>query len=186
MDATYQTCELVSLNDQLGRFSFPKNFCCGTPLFDSYVNKGGLKRALQSENIHATGLVIDGRLMGYVTLTLSVLDRPRVWPLLKQQSNQPPQLPVLKLLMIAVDQHFQKRGFGLLLVSESFQRAIGVHATVPIKGIYLDTGPGTEAFYASYGFQALEASSQQATTPMFIAMAEVLDAMDEALRVDRG
>jgi GNAT superfamily N-acetyltransferase len=88
--------------------------------------------------------------------------------------------------MIAVDQRFQRRGFGLMLIAESFQRAISVHATVPIKGIYLDAGPGTEAFYTSFGFQPLDSATQNGTTPMFIAIAEVLDAMEKALQVERG
>ena len=180
MNEPYLTCELVSLNEQLSKFSFPKDFKCGSPLLDKFVNKGGLKRALQSENVDATGLIADGHFAGYLTIKLGELDRARVKTFLKPPTNQPPQIPVVKILMIAVDERFQKLGMGTMLMAESFKKAIAVHKTVPIKGVYLDAAPGKVKYYEYFGFQALDEPGSDGTTPMFIAMAEVLDAMAEA------
>lgn len=174
------TIELVSLNEQVSTFEFPKDFSCGTALFDDYVNKGSLKKALTSENLHATALVVDGSFGGYLTVTLSILDRPRVLTFLKKQTNQPPQLPVAKILMIAVDERFQKRGMGMTLVAEAFNRAFKIHQAVPIKGIYLDAGPGLVPFYEFFGFEALGEANEKGITPMFMAMSDVIDALEEA------
>ena len=186
MNEPYLTCELVSLNEQVSAFDFPKDFSCGTSLFDNFVNKGGLKKALKSENLHATGLVVDGNFGGYLTVTLSILDRPRVLTFLKQQTNQPPQIPVVKILMIAVDERFQKRGMGMMLMAEAFNRAFKIHQTVPVKGIYLDAGPGTVPFYKMFGFQALDKATEEGITPMFMAMTDVIDALNEAALGDGG
>jgi GNAT superfamily N-acetyltransferase len=129
-----------------------------------------LKRSLQSENVTGIG-VFNARLelIGFCTLALCSLDK-RVISNALPESNLPPQLPALRLVMLGVDHHWQGKGIGRVLLMESFSQAIRVHREVPLKGVYLDAAPDAVAFYQKLGFTALQYSDLSGSTPMLIGI----------------
>lgn len=170
----------VSLNDALDDVKIPKGFCCGDAELDKYVTSGNLKRAIRSENVHATGLCNEAdELIAFMTLGFSILDKARVKTFTK--GNQPPYLPVAKVLMIAVDESHQGRGLGTDLMLEAFTRAVTVHNTIPLKGIFLDAAPGKDTYYSEkFGFTALDGPGTANSTPMYIPIEDVIAAISEA------
>ena len=176
-DLTYAQ---VNLNDALEDVKLPKKFSCGDAILDKYVNSGNLKRAIQSENLHATGMFDETQeLIGFMTVGFGILDKTRVKTFLK--GNQPPQLPVAKVIMIAVDERHQGLGLGTDLMLEAFTKAVTVHKTIPLKGVYLDAAPGKETFYSEmFGFTALEGPGPAGSTPMYIPIEDVIAALLEA------
>lgn len=176
-DLTYAQ---VNLNDALGDVTFPKTFNCGDSVLDKYVTSGNLKRAVKSENLHATGLFDESQnLIGFMTVGFATLDKARVKVAAK--ANQPPQLSVAKIIMIAVDQRHQGRGLGTDLMLEAFTKAVAVHNMIPLKGIYLDAAPGKEKFYSEiFGFTALDGPGPAGSTPMYIPIQDVMAALSEA------
>lgn len=169
----------VNLNEALDDVKIPKQFSCGDETLDKYVTSGNLKRAIRSENLHATGMFDDSdNFIAFMTVGFGILDKARV-PLSK--GNQPPQLPVAKVFMIAVDKAHQGLGIGTDLMLEAFTKAVAVHGNIPLKGVYLDAAPGKEGFYSStFGFSALEGEGPAGTTPMFIPIEDVIAALAEA------
>lgn len=170
----------VNLNDALDDVKLPKNFNCGEKVLDKYVSSGNLKRAIRSENLHATGMCDESsNLIGFMTVGFGVLDKARVKTFTK--GNQPSQLPVAKVFMIAVDQQHQGRGIGTDLMLEAFAKAVTVHQTIPLKGVYLDAAPGKEFFYSdTFGFSALDGQGPDGTTPMYIPIEDVINSLTEA------
>lgn len=170
----------VNLNDALDDVTIPKKFSCGDEVLDKYVTSGNLKRAIKSENLHATGMFDEmGNFIGFMTVGFGILDKARVKTFTK--GNQPSQLPVAKVFMIAVDEPHQGRGIGTDLMLEAFLKAVTVHETIPLKGVYLDAAPGKEGFYSdTFGFSPLDGNGPAGTTPMFIPIEDVIAALAEA------
>ena len=173
-DLTYAQ---VNLNEGLDTVTLPKTFTCGDSVLDKYVTSGNLKRAIKAENLHATGLFDESQtLIGFMTLGFALLDKARVKTF--SRSNQPPQLPVAKIIMIAVDSRYQGRGLGTDLMLEAFTKAVSVHRTIPLKGVYLDAAPGKATFYSEmFGFTALEEPSTATSTPMYIPIQDIIAAL---------
>lgn len=149
-----------------------------------------LKRALKSENVTGIGAINDkSELIAFCTLTFLILDKARVQTYL-EQGNQPPQVPAVKLSMLAVDLACHRQGIGGKLLMIAFDQAVTVHKTIPIKGMYLDAAPNAVRFYQSLGFEILSEVSIDATTPMFIPIktmiAAAVAASDEEIRDARS
>jgi len=168
-----------NLRGNYSSYTFPKTFSCGEALLDDYF-KTKLKRALKSENVTGIGAVNDkGELFAFCTLTFLILDKARVQTYL-EQGNQPPQVPAVKLSMLAVDAPYQRQGIGGELLMVAFDQAITVHKTIPVKGMYLDAAPNAIKFYQSLGFQILDEAGADGTTPMFIPIKTMIAAASAA------
>jgi GNAT superfamily N-acetyltransferase len=151
------------------RYVIRKDFDCGLDVINRYYRLG-LKRSLKSENVTGIGVFNTGlELVGFCTLALCSLHREAISQALPE-SNLPPQIPVLRLIMLGVDQHWQGRGIGRVLLKESFSQAIRVHHEVPLKGVYLDAAPDAVAFYRKLGFTALQDPDLSESIPMFIGI----------------
>jgi GNAT superfamily N-acetyltransferase len=170
----------VNLNDALDDVKLPKKFNCGDQTLNKYVISGNLKRAIKSENLRATGVFDEaGNFIGFMTVGFAVLDKARVRGFIK--GNQPSQLPVAKVSMIAAAEDHQGRGIGTDLMLEAFTKAVAVRGALPLKGVYLDAAPGKEGFYSNtFGFSALEGKGPAGTTPMYIPIEDVIAALSEA------
>lgn len=164
-----------NLRAHYSSYIFPKTFSCGEALLDEYF-KSKLKRALKSENVTGIGAINDkGELIAFCTLTFLILDKARVQTYL-EHGNQPPQVPAVKLSMLAVDVSYQRQGIGGELLMIAFDQAITVHMTIPIKGMYLDAAPKAIKFYQSLGFETLDEAGVDGTTPMFITIRTMIAA----------
>lgn len=169
----------VNLNDALDEVVITKSFRCGDETLDDYVTSGNLKRAIKSENLHATAMCNEQmELIGFMTVGYALIDKARVNT---TKGNQPKQLPVAKIFMIGVDESHQGRGLGTDLMLEAFTKAVTVHTNIPLKGVYLDAAPGKATFYSDmFGFEALEDEGANGTTPMYIPIENVIAALLEA------
>lgn len=177
------TYRQVNLNEALHDVTLSKTFKCGDSTLDAYVTSGNLKRSINSENLHATGLFDEsGELIAFMTVGFGMLDKARVKPF---KGNQPKYLPVAKVFMIGVDLHHQGRGLGTDLMLEAFTRAVTVHTTIPLKGVYLDAAPGKAPFYSDvFGFEALDGEGPHGTTPMYIPIDNIIAALLQADDLD--
>lgn len=157
-------------------YTFPKTFSCGEDMLDDYF-KNKLKRALATENVTGIGAINNkGELFAFCTLTFLILDKARVETYM-EQGNIPPQVPAVKLSMLAVDAPYQRQGIGGELLMIAFDQAITVHKTIPIKGMYLDAAPKAVEFYKSLGFKVLDNNvGAHNTTPMFIPIKRMISA----------
>lgn len=169
----------VNLNDALDEVKINKSFRCGDKILDDYVTSGNLKRAIKSENLSATAICNEQmELLGFMTVGYALLDKARVKTF---KGNQPKQLPVAKVFMLAIDQNHKGRGLGTDLMLEAFTKAVEVHSTIPLKGVHLDAAPGKATFYSdTFGFELLEGDNPDGSTPMYIPIENVIAALEEA------
>jgi GNAT superfamily N-acetyltransferase len=94
-------------------------------------------------------------------------------------------LPVLRLARLAVDQSAQGRGLGLQLLRFVLRLALQIADNYGCVGVIVDAKRGAEAFYAKYGFVAVEALEGQsdarpAPTPMFLSIRAISNAVGKA------
>ena len=95
-----------------------------------------------------------GRIIGYVTLSAGHIEReylPR-----SQQRNRPNNIPIILLGQLAVDLHFQRRGYARQLLLHSLKTAVALSRELGCFGVL--THPLDEearAFYRRFGFDGL-------------------------------
>ncbi len=97
-------------------------------------------------------------------------------------------LPVLRLARLAVDQSVQGQGLGLQLLRFVLRLAIQMAADYGCVGVMADAKPDAVAFYAKYGFLAVDAiegasDARPAPTPMFLSTRAIRAAMRAGSRL---
>lgn len=84
-------------------------------------------------------------------------------------------LPVLRLARLAVDETAQGQGLGIALLRFVLALALRMADDYGCVGVIVDAKPDAVAFYAKYGFIAVEtvegaSDARPAPTPMFLAI----------------
>jgi predicted N-acetyltransferase YhbS len=76
---------------------------------------------------------------------------------------------VILLARLAVDQRFQHRGIGELLLLDAIDRAVAVGRQVGCRGVVVDAYPKAVSWYEKFGFVALPgAGPESPTRKMFL------------------
>lgn len=94
-------------------------------------------------------------------------------------------LPVLRLARLAVDQSAQGQGLGLQLLRFVLRLALQMADDYGCVGVIVDAKRDAEAFYANYGFVAVEVLEGQSDarpvpTPMFLSIRAISHAVGKA------
>jgi GNAT superfamily N-acetyltransferase len=171
------TCEIDrNLLVNCEKYKYPKTFSCGVRLIDSYY-KSSLKRALKHENFSAIGAINPAlEVVGFCTLTVSDIERALAQNGI-DDTNLPLRIPVIRLVMIGVDEKYQGWGIGQKLLMEALKQAARIHQEIPIKGIYLDAAPNAVSFYEELGFKIIGEPDENQSTPMLIGIKVILKAI---------
>lgn len=162
-----------NLSEENFKLNFIKGFDCGLPMMNKFY-KDSLNRAIRAENFRAIGAIgADASLIGFCTLSLAAIERAKLKPALVE-SNLPNQLSVVRLIMLAVEKAHQGKGIAKEMLRVAFKQAAQVHEQIPIKGIYLDSAPGSVSFYEELGFFKLSEADENNSTPMLLRIDTVL------------
>lgn len=151
-----------------------KKFDCGNPIINKYV-QDSLKKSVRDGYCAAKALIDgeSGELLGVCTYTGYSLTKDKVSSVIP--GSLPNDIAVIRLIMLGVVHHEQKKGYGLDLLSEFFKQVRTVHQTLPIKGIYLDADAKAVGFYTRLGFTPLKESTHAVgTVPMFLGIQHLL------------
>ena len=111
----------------------------------------------QTSGASRINVIVDaasGRIVGYVTLSASQIERAFLPK--PQQRNRPDPVPVMLLGQLAVDKDFQKQGHAVSLLLFALKSALRASEIVGCMGVI--THPlddGVRGFYARWGFQDL-------------------------------
>jgi predicted N-acetyltransferase YhbS len=125
--------------------------------------------------------VQDRSVLGYATVAAAHVEIDDLPPAARRKLPRYP-LPVLRLARLAVDQSTQGQGVGLQLLRFVLRLALQMADEYGCVGVVVDAKPDAEAFYAKYGFVAIEAvegrsDARPAPTPMFLSIRAVNDAV---------
>jgi GNAT superfamily N-acetyltransferase len=64
-------------------------------------------------------------------------------------------LPILRLVRLAVDEHFQGHGIGRLLLRAMLELALEMRDRIGCIGVVVDAKPDAIAFYSALGFKPI-------------------------------
>jgi len=132
-------------------------FDCGVDdpnLFIKRQARQATERKRISTTYVASSLESPSQIIGYYTLVnYSVI----VPPSLRVYKTYPHPLLAIKLARLAIDQKWQSRGFGELLLVDAIRKTVEVSGMIANIGLFVD--PSTSSiveFYKGYGFAKVE------------------------------
>ncbi|TAN70196.1 MAG: GNAT family N-acetyltransferase [Methylobacter sp.] len=131
-----------------------KNFGCGQPALDDYIRRYALqdiKRDLARVFV-ATPTDDLGCLAGFFTLSAGSVNCSDLPEKLAHKLPRYP-VPVALIGRLAVDQAFQGKGLGSILLADACQKVRRARDTLAVAGIIVDAKDNsTAAFYRHFGF----------------------------------
>ena len=154
--------------EPLGRQHDRTAFHCGADALDRYLKQQARQDA--DKRVAAPFVAVrppDTRVLGYYTLSASVLTLTELPEELARKLPRYPQLPVTLLGRLAVDQSTQGQGLGEHLLLDALNRSL-VHADrISAMAVIVDAKDENAAsFYRHYGFIPLQAQPSRLFVPM--------------------
>lgn len=109
----------------------------------------------------------DTRVLGYYTLSASVLTLSDVPDELSRKLPRYPQLPVTLLGRLAVDESTKGQGLGEHLLLDALRRSLAHADQIAAMAVVVDAkDEAAVAFYRHYGFLNLQAQPRRLFVPM--------------------
>ncbi len=161
--------------EALGREHDRQSFSCGTEALDRYLQHQARQDA---ERRTAAPFVAvrppDPRVLGYYTLSASVLTLTDLPDVLARRLPRYPQLPVTLLGRLAVDDTAKGQGLGEHLLLDALHRSLTHADQIAAMAVVVDAkDAAAEAFYRHYGFVTLQAQPRRMFLPMSL-VAQIL------------
>ena len=156
------------LTENLNSNHRKKEFSCGKDMLDDYLHKQAnqdIKRKLSACFV-LNDQEID-LLKGYYTLANNSLSQNLIpFEFRKKLPNSYKSIPTTLLGRLAVDNRFQKRGVGKLLLIDALRRSYEISKSISSFAVVVDPiDKDAELFYDKYGFVKLPDSGK-----MFLSM----------------
>lgn len=147
-----------------------KKFSSGNKIIDKFVQKT-LKSQASAPGSTATVLLDNSNkqlLAGFYTITAHSLLKDDF-----QNSTldvgKTRIIPVVRLVMLGVDENYQGKGFGVRLMRLALENTKRVAQEIGCAGLYLEAAPDAVEFYSKLGFEAFcEPKDGFGTVDMFL------------------
>jgi GNAT superfamily N-acetyltransferase len=150
-------------------------FSCGQGALDRYLQQQAHLDA--ANRVAATFVLVapaSNRVLGYSTLSASVLHAHELPEALAKGLPRYPQLAVTLLGRLAVDSAQKSLGFGQFLLMDALWRSLGAAGRIDAMAVLADAADEpARAFYAHFGFAPLQQQPARLFLPMK-AVAELL------------
>ncbi len=154
--------------EPLGRQHDRTAFHCGAEALDRYLKQQARQDA--EKRVAAPFVAVsqpDTRVLGYYTLSASVLTVADLPDDLARKLPRYPQLPVTLLGRLAVDQSARGQGFGEHLLLDALNRSLTHADQIAAMAVVVDAkNEAAVAFYRHYGFAPLQAQPSRLFVPM--------------------
>jgi predicted GNAT family N-acyltransferase len=155
-------------NDPLGKGHDRSSFTCGSEPLDRYLQQQASQDA--AKRVAAPFVLIEppaSTLLGYYTLSASVITADALPADLAKKLPRYPQLPVTLLGRLAVNQSHKGNGLGELLLMDALHRVLAAAVEIAAMAVIVDTkDAAAEAFYKHFGFIPLQAQPARLFLPM--------------------
>ena len=143
-------------------------FSCGHAALDRYFQQQA-RQDVQNQ-VAAVFVAVEPsshQVLGYYTLSASIINIAEVPPDLAKRLPRYPQLPVTLLGRLAVDQRFKGKGLGQFLLMDALYRSQQAAAGIAAMAVVVDAKDETAtAFYQRYGFTPLNSRAARLFLPM--------------------
>jgi len=154
--------------EPLGRQHDRAAFHCGVEALDHYLKQQARQDA--DKRVAAPFVAVsqpDKRVLGYYTLSASVLTVADLPDDLARKLPRYPQLPVTLLGRLAVDQPARGKGLGEHLLLDALNRSLTHADQIAAMAVVVDAkNDAAVAFYRHYGFAPLQAQPRRLFVPM--------------------
>lgn len=154
--------------EPLGRQHDRSGFRCGNEGLDRYLRQQARQDAERRVAAPFVAIEVpDTRVLGFYTLSASVLTLADLPDDLARKLPRYPQVPVTLLGRLAVDQGTRGQGLGEHLLLDALRRSV-VHADqIAAMAVVVDAkDDAAAAFYRRYGFATLQAGPRRLFLPM--------------------
>lgn len=154
--------------EPLGRQHDRTAFHCGAEALDRYLRQQARQDA--DRRVAAPFVAVrppDTRVVGYYTLSASVLTLADLPEDLARKLPRYPQLPVTLLGRLAVDQSTKGQGLGEHLLLDALSRSLAHADQIAAMAVVVDAkDEAAAAFYRHFGFLTLQAQPRRMFVPM--------------------
>jgi GNAT superfamily N-acetyltransferase len=154
--------------EPLGRQHDRSVFHCGEEALDRYLRQQARQDA--DKRVAAPFVAVsppDKRVLGYYTLSASVLTLADLPDELARKLPRYPQLPVTLLGRLAVDQATKGQGLGEHLLLDALHRSLMHADQIAAIAVVVDAkSEGAARFYGHFGFKPLQAHPRKLFVPM--------------------
>lgn len=134
---------------QLDRASFR----CGKPSLDDWLHRYAHQQ--EKDNSARTTYLVDereARIAGYFTLVTYRLEVEDLTPEVKRRPRYP--MPAMLLARLAVDEHYQGKGLGRILLYEALKRLARGSEDIGFEVVVVDAlDEDAACFYLRFGFR---------------------------------
>lgn len=114
----------------------------------------------------------DARVLGFYTLSSSIIPAPELPPELMKRLPRYGQLPVTLLGRLAVDRSAAGQGVGEFLLVDALRRSLEAAQQIAAMAVVVDAkNERAESFYRHFDFQPF----QQAPLRLFLPMAQIAE-----------
>jgi len=146
-----------------------KRFNCGIEVLNNYLKVMASQQA-KKDNTRTFVLEDDydnSHIIGFYTLTMTPIDL-KALPDKLQKRHQSSTSGGL-IARLAVDDRYQKKGFGEWLLIDALRKLLAASDSVAFPEVIVDAKDGAKHFYERYGFQTF----QDAENKLFITISDV-------------
>jgi GNAT superfamily N-acetyltransferase len=126
-------------------------FASGEPALDDWLRRRA--RSNQASGASRTYVIaLQHRVIGYFSLAsgaITIAEAPS-----RARRNMPDPIPMAVLGRLAIDQEWQRRGLGRLLLRDAILRTSQAAAIIGVRGLLVHAlSPAARRFYESNGFR---------------------------------
>jgi GNAT superfamily N-acetyltransferase len=143
-------------------------FSCGTAALDHYLQQQARQDA--EKRVAAPFVLVDPAaptVLGYYTLSASILNADKLPPDLAKKMPRYAQLPVTLLGRLAIDQRLKGQGMGEFLLLDALHRSLDAAAGIAAMAVVVDAKDEVAAsFYRHFNFIALQTEPTKFFLPM--------------------
>ena len=154
--------------EALGKSHDRTGFSCGNDALDSYLHLQARQDA--QKHVAAPFILVEPpsrRVVGYYTLSASVIDAADLPIELAKKLPRYPRLPVTLLGRLAVDAQQKGKGHGQFLLMDALWRSLGAAGQIAAMAVVVDAKDASaEAFYSHFGFKVLQTEPGRLFLPM--------------------
>ena len=152
-------------------------FSCGSAALDRYLQQQARQDA--EKRVAAAFVLTQApalRVIGYYTLSASVVSTDALPASLAKKLPRYPQLPVTLLGRLAVDQGSKGQGTGQFLLMDALRRSLQAAAGIAAMAVIVDAkDDAAEAFYRHFSFLPLQDQPRR----LFLPMKTIAGLLDE-------
>ncbi|ELA9369225.1 GNAT family N-acetyltransferase [Vibrio parahaemolyticus] len=153
-----------------------KKFTSGNKTIDRFAQKT-LKSQAGAPGSTVTVLVDNSdeqRLVGFYTIAAHSLCKDD-FQNYKENVGKTNVIPVVRLVMLGVDENYQGNGFGARLMRLALENTKRVAQEIGCAGLFLEADPKAVDFYSKLGFEALSEPKEDGATYMFLHLDQIPD-----------